>query len=691
MREKYTVKRHLAASLVALALCVAMLLGTTFAWFSDEAKTAANTVTAGNLHVALEYKTPGGDWADAEGADLFADSGADMSLWEPGMAVLSSAFRVRNTGTLALTYTLTATLEGESGLSEVIQMAVLGDGDLEAAGVADPRADTQRGPLAEYVEAREEGGFAPVGSFSQSGKLSAGESGATDPQYILLYWKPNADEVDNRYNGTADELSFHLDVRATQAPEESDSFGDGYDADASKPPVQKPATVGPKDGWPTSDAMKQTITDTVKRQYASFSYTSATKLVFSNWDKYKDEVGGSYDDGLTFGAVPTDNPESTDETGARIFYKETEKALYILTKDPNVKIKAPGTMEKICYTSSLKFADLSGLDTSEVQDFRSMCYSSYGLEEIILTGFDTSSATDMTEMFQDCKVLQNIDLGSFDTSNVTTMKGMFQNSAALTSVDLSSFNMSNITSVNNMFYECKALQSVDLHTLDLSKCEDFNSMFLNCSSLAEVNMSGMHFPAAKNIGNIFAGCSSLSSVDLTPFAGAKLTAINSAFSRCAGITSADLSMLDTTEVTDISSLFNECTSLTSINFGDSFTTENVTNMQKVFKGCTSLVEVDISTFNPKKADTAHGGSGTEEMFMDCSSLTTIYASEKFKIEDLDGDYNCADMFRGCVNIRGGSGTTYRANEYPNPSASRDSKYARIDGLDGMEGYFTRKQ
>ena len=45
--------KQLLASVLALALCCVMLLGTTFAWFTDTATTAVSSIQSGTLKVDL--------------------------------------------------------------------------------------------------------------------------------------------------------------------------------------------------------------------------------------------------------------------------------------------------------------------------------------------------------------------------------------------------------------------------------------------------------------------------------------------------------------------------------------------------------------------------------------------------------------------------------------------------------------
>ena len=70
-----------------LVLCLAMLLGTTYAWFTDSVSSGINEIIAGNLDVKLEYAdAPDGNYTSVENAgDVFvAPTGEEKGLWEPG-------------------------------------------------------------------------------------------------------------------------------------------------------------------------------------------------------------------------------------------------------------------------------------------------------------------------------------------------------------------------------------------------------------------------------------------------------------------------------------------------------------------------------------------------------------------------------------------------------------------------------
>ena len=136
MNESTKTKKALRGSLFALFLCIVLLIGTTFAWFTDTASTGVNKIQAGNLDVQLLYSTDDGNtWNDAEGQTLkFLQKQANGSLvenadilWEPGCTYKLPKIKVVNNGNLALKYTMKVTgVEGDQKLNEVIDWTIDG-------------------------------------------------------------------------------------------------------------------------------------------------------------------------------------------------------------------------------------------------------------------------------------------------------------------------------------------------------------------------------------------------------------------------------------------------------------------------------------------------------------------------------------------------------------------------------------
>ena len=129
MTSSKSTKRALLTSALAILMCVAMLIGTTFAWFTDTASTAVNKIQSGNLDVALEMSTDGTTWESAEGKTLTfktADNrAANRILWEPGCTYELPQLRVVNKGNLALKYKIQITgIQGDAKLNEVIDWTI---------------------------------------------------------------------------------------------------------------------------------------------------------------------------------------------------------------------------------------------------------------------------------------------------------------------------------------------------------------------------------------------------------------------------------------------------------------------------------------------------------------------------------------------------------------------------------------
>ena len=127
MTNSKNTKRALLTSAFAILLCFVMLIGTTFAWFTDSASTGVNKIQAGTLDIQLVDK----DGNDLEGKTLdFAKAAGHESeaiLWEPGCTYELPAVYVKNNGNLALKYKIQITgIKGDAKLNEAIVWTING-------------------------------------------------------------------------------------------------------------------------------------------------------------------------------------------------------------------------------------------------------------------------------------------------------------------------------------------------------------------------------------------------------------------------------------------------------------------------------------------------------------------------------------------------------------------------------------
>ena len=132
--KKSTTKRSLLVSVLALVMCVTMLVGTTFAWFTDSASTSVSRIEAGKLNVALQMLGNDGKWVSAEGKTLqFLVEGkipaeGTQILWEPGCTYELPKLRIVNEGNLALKYKVVISgIQGDAELNKVIEWTMDSD------------------------------------------------------------------------------------------------------------------------------------------------------------------------------------------------------------------------------------------------------------------------------------------------------------------------------------------------------------------------------------------------------------------------------------------------------------------------------------------------------------------------------------------------------------------------------------
>ena len=212
MNTKKATKRALLTSVTALVMCVVMLVGTTFAWFTDTASTGVNKIVAGNLKV---------DIVDADNTNTSLDKGTlkfiqavnesevrlvEDVLWEPGATFFTQGFKIANKGNLALKYKVVVSgITGDTGLLKVMKFDVV-----SAMTKTDPKVDFDTTP----------------------GTLLPSTTGTPNVSDTTYYLRGHMDEnAGNEYkNMTLTGIS--VTVYATQLKSEFDSFNNTYDENA---------------------------------------------------------------------------------------------------------------------------------------------------------------------------------------------------------------------------------------------------------------------------------------------------------------------------------------------------------------------------------------------------------------------------------------------------------------------------
>ena len=208
MNNKRATKRALLTSVMALVMCVVMLVGTTFAWFTDTASTAVNKIQAGNLDVDIVDKE--GESLDGKSLSFKDVNGKTDILWEPGATFKLDSFKIVNDGNLAFKYKVVISgVDGNAKLLKAIDFFVK-IGDAEKVALADW-----------------DGILLPAGK-----TVTEGTKEEVKETSLITISGTMKKEAGNEYQGLSID-GIGITVYATQYTHENDSVDNTYDEDAT--------------------------------------------------------------------------------------------------------------------------------------------------------------------------------------------------------------------------------------------------------------------------------------------------------------------------------------------------------------------------------------------------------------------------------------------------------------------------
>lgn len=236
MKRSKNTQRALLLSAVSMLLCLSMLVGTTFAWFTDSVTSGRNKIVAGNLDMELYAKVGGTYTKVTEDTKLFRED----TLWEPGHVEVIN-LKIENCGTLALKYRLGIHIVREQGgvnvagddfqLSDFINFALIKEEKTytsrdEAVADAEKAGPVRLSALVGDDSIKEPGVLYPW-------EKATPENPAACFVTLVVYMPTTVDNKANYKTGTkAPEIELGVTLLATQTPYEEDSFNDQYDANA---------------------------------------------------------------------------------------------------------------------------------------------------------------------------------------------------------------------------------------------------------------------------------------------------------------------------------------------------------------------------------------------------------------------------------------------------------------------------
>jgi len=238
MTDRKSIRRALVSSVLAIFLCCAMLVGTTFAWFTDMVTTGRNIIKSGNLDIELEYDlwdATNNKWAENwqpvdESTVVF-----DNELWEPGVTEVVR-FKVKNVGTLALKYEMGIQVYEETGSVNVYNEEFKLS-DYIWVGAAEGDTIANRAEAAAFADTNIWESANLLAEFGQQNMVAATPTTPAEKVWTLAIHMPT--EVGNEANHLTGEeapsIEFGVVLMATQLNSEADSYGPDYDENATYP------------------------------------------------------------------------------------------------------------------------------------------------------------------------------------------------------------------------------------------------------------------------------------------------------------------------------------------------------------------------------------------------------------------------------------------------------------------------
>lgn len=591
-------KRALLTSVLALVLSLAMLAGSTFAWFTDTASTGVNRIVSGNLDVGLQYWGVGEDgqkkWLTAENSEELFDKNA---LWEPGYTQIVY-LKVKNNGNLALTYAMQIT-----PVHETVGVNVDGEefklSDYIKFGWTAFTVDGDGAPVALDREAAQTG----VGDGTQLGTTLHRQAelpleADAEELVALVAWMPENVGNEANYSTVQPTIELSLKVLATQAAVESDSFNNTYDEDAA---AAEDLNNKPEYNYSYTEEEGVTlITDEngkVVKAVVSGVNGKVPDGFFANLKQSVDENGNPI-------AVPAerwaDLTEVVIEDGVTEIGKDVFQGCVGLTK-----VTIPDSVKKIGTWSFYMCKGLKNVDIPANMEIGDSSFRQSGLEQVTVSGgsvgnyafhridnlkkISINCETIGEEAFSGCDYLTDITLGE----NVKTLGDKaFYTCDALERVEIPS----TVTDIGEKtFYSCPALKEAIIRAGTVKA-----GTFYNCRALTTLVISdNATLDASFTVGNTYAK----ETLETVKIERGEIGI--SAFNSCPNLTTVEWGN-SVTSVGD--NAFSKCTALTSVNIGD-----GVTSIGKnAFNGCTALTNANIGS-----------GAIGESAFNGCTSLANV--------------------------------------------------------------------
>ena len=398
MNNTKTAKRALLSSVMAMLICITMLIGTTFAWFTDSASTAVNKIQAGTLDVQLLDKRGNSlegqtlKWvratATADGAE-FVDS--EDILWEPGCTYKLQPIVIKNNGNLALKYKIVITgIQGDAELNEAIEWTITNTSATTALDADHPLAAGASDTLTISGHMKESAGNEYQGKF-------------IDGIGITVYATQDTveyDSNDNRYDAGAEYA-----IPVATAAELAEALASGNDVVLTAP-IQMPEVIEVKGDVTIygGENGQLLVPDNADRVINVTENTEPLTLTLSNVDVVG-PTSGTYTRGVSVYGTQNVTIVADNSSVSANYY-----ALNIASANENVKAVVKNTtLTGWCAFQTWSAGTEATFENCTLIGNNTFSYSSWNNFATVVINEGT---TDVELTFKDCRIEANQTTGN---------------------------------------------------------------------------------------------------------------------------------------------------------------------------------------------------------------------------------------------------------------------------------------
>ncbi|WP_434171184.1 hypothetical protein AHYW_002606 [Providencia manganoxydans] len=305
------------------------------------------------------------------------------------------------------------------------------------------------------------------------------------------------------------------------------------------------------------------------------------------------------------------------------------------------------------------------------------CYALTTLPSTLFTG--QARVTTYANAFSGCRQLTQIPATLFADSPVAgSFQSVFSGCSALTTLPAHLFRVhSKATNLQSAFSGCSGLQHIESELFTgAGSIETITGLFEGCSTLASIPEGLLHpLVNVKQCSLVFASCSQLTTLPSTLFAAqTKATNFFGVLDGCEQLTAIPEALFShNQQATGFGKAFRGCLQLTTIPSNVFAQNHKVTTFESTFEGCVRLTQVPARLFEHNTAiskltrtfadcvELRSVGDGLLGRLMELNSVTGIFSGcatlastveSIFTTVTFTRLWNCAEMFKGCVVLRG---------------------------------------